>query len=181
MKNYKGSVPLETERLMLRPLTVEDAQKVYENWAGDPDVTRFMRWNTHTDANATKEWLTAWVKTVSDQQVYDWGIILKAIDEPIGSIGALTEETEPDRYTFGYCIGKRFWGRGYMTEALCRVLRFMTDVAGIKHYFCYHAKENPVSGIVMEKAGFRYVKDGDYTSYDGKRLFESRIYYLDME
>lgn len=36
---------LETERLILRPMKAEDAQEVFDNWAGDPDVAKFMVWS----------------------------------------------------------------------------------------------------------------------------------------
>lgn len=48
---------LETERLILRPLIVEDAWEVFNNWTSDPEVAKFMRWSTHENAEVTKEWL----------------------------------------------------------------------------------------------------------------------------
>ena len=54
---------LETERLILRPITVADAEEIYTNWASDPDVAIYMTWSTHPNVEVTKGWLTEVEKT----------------------------------------------------------------------------------------------------------------------
>ena len=53
--NHCGTHAIETDRLLLRPLTVDDAQTMFENWAGDEDVTRFLRWDAHRNWTVTYE------------------------------------------------------------------------------------------------------------------------------
>ena len=48
---------IETERLLLRPLTVADAEVIFNGWGRDKEVARFMRWNLHNNVDETKEWL----------------------------------------------------------------------------------------------------------------------------
>lgn len=62
---------LETERLILRPLTAADAEEAYTNWTSDPDVARYMTWSTHPDAEATKGWLTETEKSIDSDTAYD--------------------------------------------------------------------------------------------------------------
>lgn len=57
---HAGTQTIETERLLLRPLTPEDAPMMYANWANDPDVTRWLRWEPHKNVDETRELLTAW-------------------------------------------------------------------------------------------------------------------------
>lgn len=47
--NHKGTIQLETERLILRRFTIDDAPAMFKNWASDPEVTKFMTWPTHKD------------------------------------------------------------------------------------------------------------------------------------
>ncbi len=177
---HKGTAPLETERLRLRALTAGDAPLVFKNWASDPDVTKFMRWNTHADVGVTERWMADIQRGLADPAYYDWGVILKETGEPVGAISGFANKEEPDRWEIGYALSKRYWRQGLMTEALLRVMDFFKNEVGVRRFICSHAVENPASGAVMRKAGFVYVKDGSYTSFDGKRTCASRVYYLDV-
>lgn len=181
MLNHKGIVLLETERLILRRLKMEDAQNVFDNWASDKDVAKFMRWDAHTDIEVTREWMKVCEEQIHDKNHYDWGIVLKECNQPIGSIGAFVNKDEPDRYEVGYALGKKYWGHGYATEALKCVMDFLVNNIGIRHFICSHAKDNPASGAVMRHLGFVYIKDGTYQNFDGSRKYDSRVYYLDFQ
>jgi ribosomal-protein-alanine N-acetyltransferase len=178
---HKGTVKLETDRLILRPLTVDDSQKVFENWTNDDEVSRFMRWNKHTSVEVTRAWLSECEANHGKSTFYDWGIILKENNEPIGSIGALINENEPDRYEVGYGLGRNYWNNGYATEALRRIMGFLTNEVGIKRFVAMHAHQNPASGAVMTHMGFAYVKDSTYQSFDGLKNYTCKVYYLDVE
>ena len=54
---HLGTVPLQTDRLILRRLTFDDCQTMFDHWAGDPQVTRYLRWYTHRDWTVTAEYL----------------------------------------------------------------------------------------------------------------------------
>ena len=57
---HKGTVTLETPRLILRRLTLADAEPMYRNWASDPGVTKFLTWPTHSSVEVTKQILALW-------------------------------------------------------------------------------------------------------------------------
>jgi len=179
MLNHKGTVFLETERLILRGLKLEDAPTVFNNWTSDREVAKFMRWDAHANIEVTKKWMRECEESIYDKTHYDWGIVLKETNEPIGSIGAFLNAEEPNRYEVGYGLGKKYWGYGYSTEALKCVMDFLVNRVGVKHFICLHAKDNLASGAVMRHAGFVYIKDGTYQSFDGLRKFNSKVYYLD--
>ena len=52
---------LETERLILRPFVAEDAEDMYQNWASDPEVTKFLTWPTHASVEISKMLLNDWI------------------------------------------------------------------------------------------------------------------------
>lgn len=95
---HAGTQEIETERLILRRLTPEDAGMMYTNWANDPQVTKYLRWEPHKNAEETRELLTAWALLYPNGDYYQWGIVEKATGQVFGSIGIFTSSSaEPER------------------------------------------------------------------------------------
>ena len=74
---HKGTVKLETDRLILRKVTISDAQDMFDNWASNPNVTKFMTWPTHSNIEITKMVLSNWVNSYENFTYYPWGIVIK--------------------------------------------------------------------------------------------------------
>lgn len=168
---------LETERLLLRPLTTADAGAVFDNWTSDPDVARFMRWEVHKSVSDTESWLASDEALLESDAVYNWGLVLKSTRELIGS-GGLVFNEEKGMYELGYNIMKKYWNNGLTTEAARRIIDFGKDVLHQSRFFCCHAKDNPASGKVMMKVGFQHQGDGVYYSFNHERKFECKEYLL---
>lgn len=171
---------LQTERLYLRPLVPEDADEAFANWTHDAEVAKYMRWSVHQNVEETREWLIGEQEGSQTGNIYDWGFVLKETGELIGS-GGLSYSEEQGMFELGYNIMKKYWNQGYTTEAAKRIVDFAVSELGEKKLHCCHAKDNPASGRVMEKAGFTYVRDSSYASFDGKRQFACKEYILDLE
>ncbi len=77
--NTIGTKTIETARLTLRRYTVDDAPDMYNNWASDPEVTKFLSWPAHASVDFTRELLTKWVSFYDDGRTYNWGITLKGV------------------------------------------------------------------------------------------------------
>lgn len=178
--NHKGSINLETQRLILKKLKVEDAEEVFKNWTSDEQVSKFVRWSTHKSVEDTKQWLLEEEKNCVNNNYYTWGIILKETREFIGSISAVFRQDFDGRYEIGYAIGKKYWNNGYTTEALRCVMDYLINEIGIRSFICSHAKQNPASGVVMQKVGFKYVKDACFEKFDKTQKFDCKVYYLDV-
>jgi ribosomal-protein-alanine N-acetyltransferase len=166
---------LETQRIILRPLSVADADQVYRNWASDPEVARYMSWTVHSDIQITKDWLLDAENHIDDENNYDWGFERKSDHVLIGSGGIYYKE-EKGMFTLGYNLMKSCWRQGYTSEAAARILSFATQELQQNKLYSFHAKDNPNSGKVMEKVGFYYVSDTEYDSMDGTKHFEAREY-----
>jgi Acetyltransferases, including N-acetylases of ribosomal proteins len=171
---------LETDRLVIRPICYADAEAIFQNWATDPEVAKFMRWSIHESVDVTKVWLKEVEENQDNDKVYDWGFVLKENQMLIGS-GGLYWKEDKQCFELGYNIMKKYWNQGLTTEAAREMARFAKEDIGVKELFCCYAKENIASGKVMEKVGFRYVKDGSYSSFDQTRTFETREYKLVFE
>lgn len=153
--NHKGTVKLETDRLILRQFKIEDAESMYRNWASDPEVTKFLTWPTHTDVGVSKAVLENWISRYTDPAFYNWGIELKETGELIGNISVVKVNEQVDGADIGYCMGRTWWGQGIMPEALGEVIAFLFDEVGMNRVAATHDINNPKSGRVMDKAGMK--------------------------
>ncbi|HWV94451.1 MAG TPA: GNAT family N-acetyltransferase, partial [Vicinamibacterales bacterium] len=110
------STVIETERLLLKPPTREDTQAIFERYASDSEVTRYLGWPTHTSVQDTEAFvgfsLSEWAR---------WGVgPLLAFDRESGTLlggSGLVMETA-DRAATGYVFARDAWGKGYATESL---------------------------------------------------------------
>ena len=153
---HKGTVRLETERLILRQFTRTDAAAMFRNWANDERVTRYLTWPAHSDVSVSEEIVSMWENSYADPASYQWAIELKELGEPIGSISVTRFVESVDSFEIGYCIGFDWWHKGITSEALRAVIAFLFDEVGAGRVEALHDTENANSGAVMRKCGMRY-------------------------
>ena len=152
-----GTQSLETDRLVLRRYVTEDAAAMYKNWASDEEVTKFLTWPTHSSQEVSQYVIEDWVNQYSNESYYHWGIVLKGNgDEPIGDIAVVYMKENVSMVHIGYCIGRTWWHRGIMSEALKAVMDFLFDVVDVNRIEAGHDPRNPNSGKVMKKCGMKY-------------------------
>lgn len=153
---HKGTVTLETERLILRRFALSDAEKAFKNWTSSDNVTKYLRWQTHTDISVTSDYIKFLLGNYEKPDSYDWVMELKETGEPIGSIGAVDIKEELGAVEIGYCIGEKWWRQGYTSEALAAVIRFFFEEVRVNRVWSEHDVNNPNSGKVMLKCGLKY-------------------------
>lgn len=154
MTTHHGTRKIETERLILRQATMDDANAMFHNWASDPQVTKYLTWPAHGSPEVTKTVLQNWVSCYNNPDFYQWLIELKGSDlGPIGSISVVSCDDTKENAEIGYCIGRRWWHQGITSEALGAVIRYLFDQVGILHIEAKHDVNNPNSGAVMRKCG----------------------------
>lgn len=154
--NHLGTKAMETERLWLRRFTAEDADKMYQNWANDNDVTKFLTWPTHNSVDVSKAILAEWISLYEKDDYYQWAIVPKKINEPIGSISVVFKRDDLKLAHIGYCIGKNWWKQGITSEALAAVIKFLFEEVGMNRIEARHDPNNPNSGSVMVKCSMKY-------------------------
>jgi ribosomal-protein-alanine N-acetyltransferase len=149
--NHKGTHIIRTERLVLRKIIAEDAEKVFL-WMGDPEVCRYERWMPHASSGYTRGYIREVFHYELDDE-YQWGIELDGC--LIGSVSIVAVDNFDQKALLGYCIAKTFWSKGYATEAVRAVLEFMFSEVGINRIEASHSIRNVASGRVLEKAGLK--------------------------
>ena len=156
MKNC-GTQRIETDRLILRRYKIEDADAMYKNWASDSEVTKFLTWQPHSSVDVSRSIIEDWLKEYSDEKYYQWAIVLKDNgNEPIGDISVVHMNEDISMVHIGYCLGRAWWRRGIMSEALKAVTDFMFDTVEVNRVESRHDPMNPNSGKVMQKCGMKY-------------------------
>ena len=154
---HKGTRIIETERLVLRPFKKTDAQAMFSNWASDDEVTRYLTWPTHNSVEVTNLLLADWTNHYSENNYYQWAIVLKDNgDEPIGGISVVETNEILGNVEIGYCIGRKWWNKGIVTEAFSDLIRFFFEEVGAEKVCARHDVDNPASGRVMQKCGLKF-------------------------
>lgn len=152
MNNAKDMI-LQTERLTLRRWEESDAESLFE-YAKDPDVGPIAGWPPH---KSVEESLSVIKDVFNGAECY--AICEKGSNKAIGAIelklNGHTDMTErDDECELGYWLGKPFWGRGYMPEAVRELLRHGFEELGMTTIWCGYYDENHKSKRVQEKVGF---------------------------
>jgi ribosomal-protein-alanine N-acetyltransferase len=88
--NHTGTTQLHTERLTLRRFALDDAQAMFDNWASDAEVTRFLTWPAHASVEVTASVLGDWIAQYAQPDFYQWAICLRETGEPVGSISVVS-------------------------------------------------------------------------------------------
>lgn len=122
---HKGTVRLETDRLILRRFRLDDSGAAFQNWTSDKRVTEFLRWPAHDTVNTTKKIIQMWVDGYARDDFYQWAIVLKNNGNgPIGTISVVDRNDALNILHIGYCIGSRWWNQGITSEAFSGIIPF---------------------------------------------------------
>lgn len=140
---------IESQRLILRPVTLKDAEDMFE-YASDEETTYYV-FDRHTSLTDTEE---AIVSYFIEDPLGKYGIELKATSKLIGTIDLRVKDSEK-RALIGYTLNKDYQGSGYMTEAANRILALGFDTLGLGCIAALHDERNAVSGKVMERLGMQ--------------------------
>ena len=150
-ENQKAPDSIETARLLLRKPVSDDARAIFERYANDAEVTRYLGWPMHTsieDTHAFLDWSEAeWKRWPAGPYL----ICSNADGRLLGGTG-LAFET-PYRATTGYVLAKDAWGQGIATEALLAMRQTAADL-GVKRLYAMCYPEHHPSSHVLVKGGF---------------------------
>lgn len=173
---HKGTVLFETERLILRQFKESDCDAVFRNWTNDNKVTEFLRWTTHQNIEITKQVISDWITQYVNNDFYQWAIVLKELNEPIGTISVVDMDERTEKVHIGYCVGSKWWNKGYTSEVFAAIISFFFEEVGVKRIESQHDPNNPNSGKVMEKCGLIYEGTLRKADWSNKGIVDACIY-----
>lgn len=169
-------VILETQRLILRPLTIGDAEAVFV-WVSDPIVNRFLPYSLYHHIEEVHEWLKTADQT---ENKLLFGFERKEDHLLIGSGDISLDENTDGTWGFGYNLRHDCWNCGYATEATQAMIAYVREHRGARRIYATHAVDNPASGRVMEKCGLHFDHFCEYGKYDGSETFKAKYYMMDV-
>jgi len=146
---------LETERLILRKMTLEDAEAIFA-YASDPEVSRYTLWETHRSIEDSRAFLELEVSKRESGGEPDWGIVYKGDHRFVGICGIISWEPQHARAEIGYALSREYWGRNLMPEAARAMIRFGFERMSLNRIEARCIAENAASARVMEKAGMTH-------------------------
>jgi [ribosomal protein S5]-alanine N-acetyltransferase len=168
---------LETERLILRDFVLSDWDAL-NAFLSDPAVTRFMHFASW-DESKRREWFTWLVQEASipHRDASNWVITLRSSGFLIGwlGIGESEHASEDGTRECGYALNQRFWGLGYMSEAVRAVVTYEFTVLGTRRIIAECETPNLASARVMQKCGMAY--EGMFYDADFEGNWANRYRY----
>lgn len=154
MLNLKMPI-LESERLILRPIRLEDAEDMYA-YASDDDVLKYLWWEKHTSVDQSRESIRErFLKRPETGIPEAYAIVVKADGHMIGTIDVHTVRFN-DVGVIGYVIHKNYWGQGIVSEALQMIIPVCFHHCGFYRIEINHCADNVGSQKAIERAGFIY-------------------------
>lgn len=174
-----GTKQIETENLILRRFTMNDAETMYKNWAPDDEVTKYLTWPSHADVEVSKSVLESWIEDYGRDDCYNWAIVYKENGmEPIGNISVVSLDDKVMKAHIGYCLSRKWWNKGIMSEALNHVIDFLFDEVGMRRIDARHDTRNPHSGEVMKKCGMKYEGTHRQSDWNNSGINDSSWYAI---
>ena len=166
---------IETERLLLRPVTLDDAEAMFE-YASDRENTRYT-FPTNQSLEETKNNIAQFYLA---NPLGRWGIELKNKGKFIGTIDLHKIDPILKKAAIGYIINKKYWNQGLTTEANRAVIELAFEKIGMNKLIALHDKANLASGKVMEKSGMCFSHEEPYARMDNKEpgRMITRVYYV---
>ena len=116
---------LETERLILRKVTMDDLDDLFDNWGSDVNTTKFLTFKTHSSKEDTMKFINNWISKY-DKGGFEWAIELKENHQVIGMISA-DKSYKYKCVEVGYSVSSKYWNKGLMTEALNEIVDYLLN------------------------------------------------------
>ena len=165
---------VETERLILRPFTLNDAPEV-QRLANDRDISSNTNLAYPYEDGMAEQWINSQQGSFERGEIINFAITHGKEGYLIGSIGLVIDK-ENEKAELGYWIGKPYWNKGYCTEAARAVANYGFMVVGLNRIFAKYFSRNPASGRVMQKIGMKH--EGTLRQDSKKNgIFEDHEYY----
>ncbi|MCQ0090260.1 GNAT family N-acetyltransferase [Roseovarius sp. M141] len=148
---YRIPDEFETRRYRLRRVTTGDASAIFNSYAADVAVTRYLGWRPHGDSSVTEDF----IKSVAEEWRTGKGFPLVVFprDDPDNLIGMFHPHVGRFKVNYGYVLAERAWGYGCATEVLTWLVEHAITHPSIHRTEAFCDVDNRASSRVMEKVG----------------------------
>jgi RimJ/RimL family protein N-acetyltransferase len=144
---------IDTKRLLLRKPMMEDASPIFKLYAQDQDVTRYLTFKPHQSIEETKTFLKRCLNNWKNETSFPWTIIRMKDNQLVGMVEIVS--LDQSGIQLGYVLAKSYWGNGYMTEVLRKIIDWAFRQNDTYRVWAMCDIENIASTRVMERAGMQ--------------------------
>jgi len=137
---------------MLRRPRLSDADEIFDSYAADPEVTRYVTWRPYNDRSEVAQFLHSRLARWDSGEEFSWAITRPQEDRVIGMIACRVREHAAD---IGYVMSRNYWNRGYTTEAANAVVDWASNLEFVYRVWAVCDVENKASSRVLEKIGMQ--------------------------
>jgi [ribosomal protein S5]-alanine N-acetyltransferase len=156
IEDIYGNLPqLETERLILRKISLEDIDDIHI-YASNPEVSKYVLWGAHETRAVTEEYVKMILALYEEGKIAPWGIQYKKDNKLIGTVDFVSWQPQHKTAEIGYALSMDYWGRGIATEAAKELIRFGMNEMDLVRIQAKALVANKGSERVMEKAGMKF-------------------------
>ena len=153
MQAFEFPARFQTERLAGRCPCMDDVPGIFDGWAQDAVVAKYMAWRPHTKRETMEQWIASLVAGFGKGSRNEYVLTLRESDKvPIGMISI---RRDGPMASFGYVIRRDMWGKGFAPEALRHLVEWALAQDGLYRAWALCDVSNSASARVMEKVGMK--------------------------
>ena len=175
---HLGTMEIQTDRLILRKFKHSDINSAFSNWCNNDKVTKYLTWQSHKSIDITENIINDWIKSYEKNNFYQWAIVLKEINEPIGTISIVNINEKVNSVEIGYCIGNEWWNKKIVSEAFSTIISFLFREMNVNRIAARHDTNNPYSGNVMIKCGLKYEGTLRQSDWNNQGIVDAAYYSI---
>lgn len=166
---------LETERLILREITHDDVEEIFACFSNH-DVTRFYGRDPIETIGQARGFVDFFGKSFEEKKGIRWGIEIIGKKGLIGTIGFNSWSPKHKRAEIGYEIHPDYWKKGYMSEAVAKILSYGSDTLGLTRIGAVVFLENEASNNLLTKIGFKREGILKNYMYQNGEVYDTYVY-----
>ena len=179
---HTGTIEIETDRLLLRPILLSDAQSLYEI-VSDKDVLNYLAGlPEYTGVEMAVDYISGKLeKKYKNKDFYDWAVVLKSENKMIGRISVYKQDDYRRMADLVWQLNANYRNKGYISEGVKAVINHLFEI-GFERIEAFADVENKASTKVMAKVGMQY--EGTLRRYDCRRddsLYDAEMWSIIKE
>lgn len=179
---HTGTIEIETNRLLLRPIMLSDAQSLYE-LVSDKEVLKYLAGiPEYSGVETAIDYISGKLeKKYHNKNFYDWAVVLKSENKMIGRISVHRQDKHRRMADIVWYLNSTYRNKGYMSEGVKAVISHLFEI-GFERIEAFADVENKASTKVMAKVGMQY--EGTLRKYDCRRddsLYDAQMWSIVKE
>jgi [ribosomal protein S5]-alanine N-acetyltransferase len=151
---FEDSLTTDTQRLRLRPLRMGDAGDLFEIWS-DSEAMRYFSFQPMHSIEQAQERVASKLQFSADRRDLICVVELQSTGEVIGDCALFNGIAQSQRAEIGYCLKRKHWGNGYMTEAIAALIGHGFERIGLRRLEADVDPRNQSSINLLERLGFK--------------------------